>query len=195
MICYSFVSFLFILASFDLTQADMRLSRRSGVQQGSADACTPRNMYCQREAIAYVDGEFGVKGYVKFIAPYKSDEVKVILSITGLDKYSGTTGPFPYHVHVNPIQGKNCETALGHLNPYKLPEIVACDPVDVNTCEVGDLSGKHGKLTAARPYRSYIDSQLKFTPEEISFVGRSVVIHDANKKRIACGTIVFHSTN
>lgn len=195
MIFYSLLSFFFILASLDITQADLRLSKRDGVQRGTVDACTPRNFLCQREAIAYVDGEFGVKGYIKFIAPYKSDEVKVILSITGLDKYSGPTGPFPYHIHVNPIKDKNCESALGHLNPYKLPEIVACDPVDVNTCQVGDLSGKHGKLTAAKPVRSYVDSQLKFSPKEISFVGRSVVIHDSNKKRIACGTIMFHSTN
>ncbi|KAH9818725.1 Cu/Zn superoxide dismutase [Melampsora americana] len=191
---YSFISLFFIVASLDLTQAEMRLSRREGVRRGSGNACTPHNLYCQREAIAYVDGEFGVKGYVKFIAPYKSDEVKVIISIAGLDKYSGATGPFPYHVHVNPIKNKDCESALGHLNPFKLPETEVCNPKDFKSCEVGDLSGKHGKLTPAKPFRSYIDSQLKFSPEEFSFVGRSVVIHDSNKKRIACGTIVFHPT-
>ncbi|KAG9046165.1 hypothetical protein FS837_004960 [Tulasnella sp. UAMH 9824] len=35
----------------------------------------------------------------------------------------------------------------------------------------------------------YTDEFLRFFPEELSILGRSIVIHDRNKTRIACGNI------
>ena len=68
------------------------------------------------------------------------------------------------------------------------------------TCEVGDLSGKHGNLLpaadAATPVTaSYTDSQVMLYGKN-SIVGRSVVIHsaDASAARLQCATIVEETT-
>jgi hypothetical protein len=40
----------------------------------------------------------------------------------------------------------NCTGTLAHLDPYKRGQTPACDMTMLQTCEVGDLSGKYGKL-------------------------------------------------
>lgn len=177
--------------------ANASLIKRQTPNRGIVNACTPENINCERVAVAKVAGNFGVSGYFKFVAPRGIEEVKVILSVSGLGTYNhGPSGQnFTYHVHTDKVgEGHNCLATKGHLNPNNLPETVICDPKDLSTCEPGDLSGKHGKLSAegtATVKRSYIDSQLRFTPPQWSMVGRSVVIHDSEKNRIACGNVVF----
>lgn len=54
-----------------------------------------------------------------------------------------------YHIHVLPVPANgNCTETLGHLDPYKRGEIPPCDNTQPQTCQVGDLSGKHGNITA-----------------------------------------------
>jgi hypothetical protein len=62
-----------------------------------------------------------------------------------------------------------------------------------STCEVGDLSGKHGNFGgSATQVQTYTDSNLPLTGQ-YSVVGRSVVLHAAaNGTRLACASI---STN
>ncbi|KAI8351346.1 superoxide dismutase [Mortierella sp. GBAus27b] len=101
---------------------------------------------------------------------------------------------FDYHVHVKPVIGGNCTTTGGHLDPFNIgPK--PCDPKNMTSCQVGDLSGKWGNLTAdpnsavgAIAARSYVDSSLSFSGDS-SLLGRSVVIHN-NMTRIACADIV-----
>ena len=55
-------------------------------------------------------------------------------------------GPFLYHIHTNPISNGNCSTAGSHLDPFGRGETPACAADDPSSCQVGDLSGKHGKI-------------------------------------------------
>jgi len=104
-------------------------------------------------------------------------------------------GPFSYHVHTNPIGPDGDRTkALSHLDPYNVTESIVCNPKFKQFCQEGDLSGKHGKLEGTPhgsiPKFSYTDRYVRFFPEEASILGRSIVIHNANKTRIACGNII-----
>lgn len=40
----------------------------------------------------------------------------------------------------------NCNKTLAHLDPYQRGQKPDCDAGEPQTCEVGDLSGKHGKI-------------------------------------------------
>lgn len=55
-------------------------------------------------------------------------------------------GPFLYHVHNYPITDGNFSTAGGHLDPFLRGDSPSCDAGLPATCQVGDLSGKHGKI-------------------------------------------------
>jgi len=55
-------------------------------------------------------------------------------------------GPFLYHIHNNPITNGNCSTAGAHLDPFLRGDSPPCDSTSPSTCQVGDLSGKHGKI-------------------------------------------------
>lgn len=55
-----------------------------------------------------------------------------------------------FHLHDSPVPADgNCTKTLAHLDPYKRGQATPCDKANPQTCEVGDLSGKHG--TAAAP--------------------------------------------
>jgi len=55
---------------------------------------------------------------------------------------------FPvYHIHTAPVPPDgNCTGTLAHLDPYVRSEDPPCDPTQKQTCQVGDLSGKYGKI-------------------------------------------------
>lgn len=54
-----------------------------------------------------------------------------------------------YHIHDQPVSGDgNCTTAKAHLDPYVRGEKPPCDTKDPANCQSGDLSGKHGNITA-----------------------------------------------
>ncbi|KAG8953499.1 hypothetical protein FRC04_002341 [Tulasnella sp. 424] len=104
-------------------------------------------------------------------------------------------GPFGYHVHTNPVgEERNCTKALGHLDPLLVSESLICDPAFPQYCQEGDLAGKHGKFngtsSGALKTIGYTDDYLRFFPEDFSILGRSIVIHAANKTRLACGDII-----
>jgi Cu/Zn superoxide dismutase len=121
-------------------------------------------------------------------------EVKVHVK-SGL-KDDPTLGPaYAYHIHTNPIpKDGNCTLALSHLDPYNVTESIVCNPDRPEFCQEGDFAGKFGKLKGTKdgsiaPF-TFKDSYLRFFPEEASLLGRSIVIHAANKTRIACGNII-----
>lgn len=41
----------------------------------------------------------------------------------------------------------NCTATEAHLDPYIRGEIPPCDNTQPETCQVGDLTGKHGNVT------------------------------------------------
>ncbi len=42
----------------------------------------------------------------------------------------------------------NCSATLAHQDPYIRGEIPPCNATAPETCQVGDLSGKHGNITS-----------------------------------------------
>ncbi|KAG0357745.1 hypothetical protein BG005_003146 [Podila minutissima] len=99
---------------------------------------------------------------------------------------------FEYHVHVNPVGPNNdCMATGGHLDPMNVGA-TKCDPTKPESCQEGDLSGKHGELKATESgaiKTRYIDHQLRFDGATTTIAGRSIVIHN-NGTRVACGNIV-----
>jgi hypothetical protein len=52
-----------------------------------------------------------------------------------------------YHIHALPVSSNgNCSSTDGHLDPYMAGETTPCDANKPQTCQVGDLSGKHGTM-------------------------------------------------
>ncbi|EIT74617.1 hypothetical protein AO1008_11140 [Aspergillus oryzae 100-8] len=99
-----------------------------------------------------------------------------------------------YHIHDNPVpKDGNCYATGGHLDPYKRGDQPPCNTTVPQTCQVGDISGKHGPVWTADGnfevlYRDFFLSNVEDT---IAFFGnRSVVVHLPDNKRINCGN--FH---
>jgi hypothetical protein len=117
----------------------------------------------------------------------------VQLSLSGLAKQAGQ-----YHVHVTPIaggvaSGQECSVASvgGHFNPRGV--VGTCDSSKPSTCEVGDLSGKHGSLIGLETVdTSYSDDSIVLSGGEM-VVGRSIVIHknDGTNSRWVCANVVW----
>lgn len=97
-----------------------------------------------------------------------------------------------YHVHVNPVPPDgNCTSAGSHLDPYNRGEVPPCDASRPATCQVGDLSGKHGAIVATpgEPYVvKYTDFYLSTNPDSNAFIGnRALVVHTRDGARLNCG--------
>jgi len=97
-------------------------------------------------------------------------------------------GPFIYHIHDQPVPADgNCTGTLAHLDPYERGEATPCDPLAPQTCQVGDLSGKHGNITGNSLDATYTDNYASLQEGIGAFFGnRSFVLHFANKTRITC---------
>ncbi|RKP26585.1 superoxide dismutase, partial [Syncephalis pseudoplumigaleata] len=99
-----------------------------------------------------------------------------------------------YHVHKMPVPSDgNCTATGGHLDPHGRNG-TTCTSTTLDQCEVGDLSGKFGKIEvrdkgarAALPF-IFEDPTLPMSGEN-SIIGRSVVVHAPNGTRIGCGNI------
>jgi hypothetical protein len=60
-----------------------------------------------------------------------------------------------YHIHAYAVPADgNCSGTLGHLDPFVRGESPPCDPTQPQTCQVGDLSGKHGNITSAGTFQT-----------------------------------------
>jgi hypothetical protein len=85
---------------------------------------------------------------------------------------------------------------LAHLDPFIRGEQPPCDPSLPETCQVGDLSGKYGKVTSDPYSIQYTDLYNSIEEGLGSFFGnRSIVFHFANATRIACGIFKEVSSN
>ncbi|KAF4991147.1 hypothetical protein FGRMN_8015 [Fusarium graminum] len=134
-----------------------------------------------------IDGN--VKGYVFAQATDSGNGVNFKVEFSNLPKEGG---PFTYHIHVEPVpENGNCTATLAHLDPFARGEDPPCDPKDPASCQVGDNSGKHGKITSDPFKAEYIDYYAS-TKEGIGafFGNRSFVLHYANKTRLTCGNFV-----
>lgn len=106
-----------------------------------------------------------------------------------------------WHVHNFPVDftidpADRCAGAGGHYDPSNRFEAavdysVNCSIHTQLQCEAGDLSGKYGCLvtTGGGSYMSN-DDELQLQGR-YGIIGRSVVIHNPDGSRLACGNIVI----
>jgi len=102
-------------------------------------------------------------------------------------------GPFLYHLHSAPVPADgNCTGTLGHLDPFIRGETPSCNSSLPQTCQVGDLSGKYGKITSDPFQASYVDEFASTLPGLGSFFGnRSLTLHFGNTTRITCANFTL----
>ncbi|KAJ1992207.1 Superoxide dismutase [Dimargaris cristalligena] len=148
-------------------------------------------------AVAKFENPAGVSGQVTFERQPKCGAQGTHVSFQFSGFGATAVGPFSYHIHQSPVGADGgCTATGGHFDPYAVPKtpVYTCNPAQARaTCEVGDLSGKHGKLNplpANGPVSgSYHDVDVELTGAN-AIVGRSVVVHNAQGDRIACANIV-----
>ncbi|KAK4170231.1 superoxide dismutase [Cladorrhinum sp. PSN259] len=137
---------------------------------------------------AYPEGG-NIQGEVSAVAAEGGTGVVFTVKLSNLPKVAGIDS-FPYHLHVLPAAGGNCTATLAHLDPFERGEATACNPDLPETCQTGDLSGKHGaiKPDAEGKFEATYTDLYSSTLEGLgSFFGnRSVVFHFPNKTRITC---------
>ncbi|CAE6360396.1 unnamed protein product [Rhizoctonia solani] len=137
----------------------------------------------------------GIDARLEFMGTEDGEPTFVMVRVLkGLTNNPALGGPFGYHIHTNPIPPDgNCTKAFAHHDPLNVTERLVCDPAFPQFCQLGDLSGKHGKLNGTTDGKiasfGYSDAYLRFFPQSHSLLGRSVVIHSSNRTRIACGNI------
>eukprot|EP00158_Paraphelidium_tribonemae_P005474 Partr_v1_DN27362_c0_g1_i2_m46654 putative superoxide dismutase len=129
---------------------------------------------------------------------YENSSGQVVVERQG-SKFTTAGFVYNWHIHVNRITGA-CSTAGAHYSPYG---VVLGTPVTKPvagrylTYEVGDLSGKFGKISAGYiAPTTYIDSSLRLQSSLVNIVaGRSVVIHSNSGGRVACANILPYTVD
>ncbi|KAM4059095.1 copper/zinc superoxide dismutase (SODC) domain-containing protein [Hirsutella rhossiliensis] len=126
-----------------------------------------------------------VKGSIRAQAPKDGNGVKFTVRF---DNVPAEGGPFLYHLHAQPVPNDgNCTKTLAHLDPFNRGEQPPCDASAPQTCQVGDLSGKHGKVTQDPFQAEYLDPFTSLKEGDQAFFGnRSFVFHFGNTTRITC---------
>ncbi|KAJ1962020.1 hypothetical protein IWQ62_003662 [Dispira parvispora] len=119
---------------------------------------------------------------------------------TNIDVSLGGLQPlaeYTLHIHENPVNATgDCNSAGGHFDPLHVktnPDEYHCDPErPVETCEVGDLTGKFGTIKSSESgsyfASDWSDRQIGTSPE-LFVAKRSIVLHDSANTRVACGNI------
>ncbi|KAJ8608600.1 hypothetical protein MRB53_039567 [Persea americana] len=128
---------------------------------------------------------------VQYIAvfPDKNDT-----TVRGAVQINSNSNGTAYHIHLLPAPTSlDCGQTGDQLDPYNAGNAV-CDPSQPDKCQVGDLSGKHGNMTAASFSASYMDLYISTQPNTPAFIGnRSIVIQFANQTRITCANFTLSS--
>ena len=142
-----------------------------------------------KKAYAHFNGR-GVVGRISF--EEDGDQVQITTSFTSLPDNTG----LGYHVHDWPVEytqdpSLRCGEVGGHYDPYdkqSTPNYATVCMNNSSECEVGDLSGKHGKLMTGN---SIFSDTLGLSLSNFhSIVFRSIVIHNTDSSRLTCATIL-----
>jgi len=102
-------------------------------------------------------------------------------------------GPFSYYVFERTVpQNGDCYNLGARLDPYLHGDNPKCNMKYPKSCQVGDLSGKHGKLDPVPNSRKqFVDSYSSLISTDAPFIGgRSFAILDNTGVRLACGTFI-----
>ncbi|KAI1811197.1 superoxide dismutase [Poronia punctata] len=137
-----------------------------------------------------------VKGSIRVVSGAKGVGVDYTVSLSNLPTEGG---PFIYHIHDEPVDAAgNCTNTKGHLDPFIRGEDPPCNSTYPWTCQVGDISGKYGKITSD-PFTAQFHDDFTSMTENLGtyFLNRSIVVHFANKTRITCAnfTVLDCTTN
>lgn len=122
--------------------------------------------------------------------------VSFSINLSGIPDIA-TYGPIVYHIHELPVPADgNCTATMAHLDPTQRGELHSCEAPAPQTCQAGDLAGKHGNITASTWTVQYSDNFLSTVPGSPYFLGdKSVVIHTSNATRITCANFVLQNGN
>lgn len=144
------------------------------------------------DTAAFPDGG-NVKGAVYAVSSPDGTGVMFQVKFSGLPSEGG---PFTYHIHEKPVPANgNCTATGGHLDPFMAGDTTSCNSSAPATCQVGDLSGKHGKVTSDPFFATYTDDYASLAGGLGSFFGNlSVVLHTSDKTRITCANFTAVST-
>ncbi|KAL8787167.1 MAG: hypothetical protein Q9213_002383 [Squamulea squamosa] len=136
-----------------------------------------------------------LRGYVAGTSNANGTGVNFAISVSGFPDPS--LGPFMYHIHDQPVPSNgNCTATLAHQDPYIRGEVPPCDPTHPETCQVGDLAGKHGNVTGDPFNTAFLDLYLSTHQGPASFFGnRSIVFHTRNATRLTCANFTLTSGN
>ncbi|KAL9585196.1 MAG: hypothetical protein Q9212_001661 [Teloschistes hypoglaucus] len=137
----------------------------------------------------------GIRGFVAGTSNANGTGVVFNINLSGFPDAS--LGPFLYHVHDQPVPSNgNCTATLAHQDPYIRGEMPPCDPTQPQTCQTGDLAGKHGNITTNPFQTTFLDLYLSTVKGPASFFGnRSIVIHSSNTTRLTCANFTLTSGN
>lgn len=136
-----------------------------------------------------------IRGFIAGTSNANGTGVFFNINLSGLPDAS--LGPFLYHIHDQPVPTNgNCTATLAHQDPYVRGEKPPCDPTEPETCQTGDLAGKHGNITSSPFQTAYLDLYLSTAQGPASFFGnRSIVIHTSNTTRLTCANFTLTSGN
>ncbi|KAF9889710.1 hypothetical protein FE257_007016 [Aspergillus nanangensis] len=132
-----------------------------------------------------------VRGQVTTYGTADKVGVKVHVEFSGVPDGEALS----YHIHAKPVpEDGNCYLTAKHLDPYNRTDTPPCDIKHPETCEVGDMSGKHSPVWAPCGQKfkaSYTDYFISNVPGDDAFFGDlSVVVHAADGSRLNCGNFV-----
>lgn len=103
-------------------------------------------------------------------------------------------GPFAYEISDKPVPSDgNCTKIADQRDPTDQGQYQPCQSTEPDTCQIGDLAGKHGNITSTQFTASYLDLYLSTNPASPCYFGdKSVVIH-TSKTILTCANFTLIS--
>ncbi|KAK1833866.1 hypothetical protein QBC39DRAFT_253756 [Podospora conica] len=182
-----FLSLVSVLGAATLAtcQTDAALGPVTG-KLGDAPAVT--NTAVGDTWVATFDGtQNGIKGTVTAVGAKSG--VDYTLDFAALPTEQG---PFGFHVHAKALPvGGTCADTGAHLDSYQRGQEPVCDAANPQRCEVGDLSGKFGKVAGPAAKKSFNDPYSGVDAATPAFIGElAIVFHNSTAARVACANLV-----
>nr|XP_002125536.1 uncharacterized protein LOC100175270 [Ciona intestinalis] len=157
-------------------------------------ACTHINLQNPRSAVTRFAWS-NLRGTVTFTQDSPFDVTMTSVDLLGVQFLNAT-----YHIHKFPVPQRlgasenkcSFNNVVGHYKPFGASSVGPANAAGTHDqYEVGDLSGKYGKLTSATFAMNYTDWNLPLFGVH-SILGRSVVVHKSSSERYACANIVYN---